>query len=130
MSQKADAGQKKVSAKAAANAPDAFNVQQYVTEELELGHSQLALDLDMKHGQIRTINSDHRNNLIEQFRANPPMVIDLTTVLDQGVPSVWLSWRKGLEGLCAMVWVHPFTSHKLSGAPMSLPITGIGHAIG
>ena len=130
MTQKADAGQKKASARVVANAPDAFNMQQYVTEVLELGHSQLALDLDTRIGLIRTINSDHSNNHIQQDRASPPMVIDITTALDEGVLTTRLPCCNCLEGLCVLVWVHCFASRTLPDAPMSLPITGMGHAIG
>ena len=59
----------------------------YVLDEMEIPYQQLALDLEQKHGQIRSINTMHRQALVDQFNTNPPMIIELTTVLDQGVLS-------------------------------------------
>ena len=52
-------------------------------DEVELPWGQLAIDTEMKHGQIRQLNVIHREALTEQFKANPPHAIELVTVLDQ-----------------------------------------------
>ena len=58
---------------------------QYIIDETELPWQSLAIDSDMKHGQIRQLNVMHREALTEQFKLNPPHMIELITVLDQGV---------------------------------------------
>ena len=79
-----------VQAKAKAGRPTAasdeqFSVVQYIIHEAELPWQSLAIDSDMKHGQIRQLNVLHRDALVEQFTVNPPHMIELITVLDQGV---------------------------------------------
>ena len=102
MSQSASATQKKAEKKGESDVLEQFNVQQFVVEERELEHGVLALDLEMKHGQIRTVNATHKANLMQQFRNNPPMVLDLMTVLDQGMfPVQWHSACACLPTACA-----------------------------
>ena len=84
-SQAGSGSPRKSAAKSDSAAQEEFNVSHFITEEIEMPWTQLALDIDLKQGQIRTINALHRQNLVEQFRANPPHVIELTTVLDQGM---------------------------------------------
>ena len=71
----------------ASGADDQFAVAQYIVDEVELPWGQLAVDVEMKHGQIRQLNVLHRQALTEQFKKNPPHVIELITVLDQGMLS-------------------------------------------
>ena len=52
---------------------------------MELPWGQLAVDVEMKHGQIRHLNVLHREALTEQFKENPPHGIELITVLDEDV---------------------------------------------
>lgn len=85
MSQQPTSTPSKSVKKGAADAMEAFDVSHHIVEETELQWDQLGLDLDLKHGQIRSVNTDHRANLVAQFRSNPPRIIDLTTVLDQGM---------------------------------------------
>ena len=72
---------------------EGFSVPQFLLDEVELPFESLALDLDMRQGQIRTVNTVHRDQLVQEFEKNPPNIIDLTTVLDQGVTSAALVWQ-------------------------------------
>ena len=60
-----------------------FSVVQYIMNEAELPWQSLPIHSDMKHGQIRQLNVMHREALTEQFKLNPPHMIELITVLDQ-----------------------------------------------
>ena len=65
---------------------ESFDVGKYMLDMVELGHDRLALDIDLKHGQIRKVNMTHRDHLVEQFTTNAPAsLLELTTVLDQSV---------------------------------------------
>lgn len=76
---------KSKAARAAGPSDDQFSVAQYLLDEVELPWDQLSLDVEMKHGQIRQLNVLHRDALVEQFETNPPMCIELITILEQGV---------------------------------------------
>ena len=81
-------GQSRPKAKAGrptAASDEQFSVVQYIIDEAELPWQSLPLDSDMKHGQIRQLNVLHLEVLTEQFKLNPPHMIELITVLDQGV---------------------------------------------
>ena len=81
-------GQSKPKAKASrptAASDEQFSVVQYIIDETEIPWQSLAIDSDIKHGQIRQLNVMHREALTEQFKLNPPHMIELITVLDQGV---------------------------------------------
>ena len=85
MSLTAERSTQKTAAKAQGTKDDQFCVAQYIVDEVELPWVQLAIDCEMRHGQIRQLNVIHREALTEQFKKNPPHVIELITVLDQGV---------------------------------------------
>ena len=61
-------GQSKPKAKASrptAASDEQFSVVQYIVDEAELPWQSLAIDSDMKHGQIRQLNVMHREALTE-----------------------------------------------------------------
>ena len=76
---------------------EGFNVSHYLMDEVELPVDKLALDIDMKQGQIHTVNAAHREELVQEFLKNPPMRIELTTVLDQSVPASAPVCQVGLQ---------------------------------
>ena len=83
-------------------AEECFNVASHQLDEQELPFERLALDLDMKHGQIRKINGQHRDLLVEQFKAKPPAaLLELTTVLDQSMHPPLPSWLCGPMCCCS-----------------------------
>ena len=83
-------------------AEECFNVASHQLDEQELPFERLALDLDMKHGQIRKINGQHRDLLVEQFKDNPPEArLELTTVLDQNMHPPLLCWLCGPMCCCS-----------------------------
>ena len=92
MSQEESSTQQRRAKAKARPVEESFDVGKYMLDVVELGHDRLALDIDMKHGQIRKVNVTHRDNLVEQFTTNAPAsLLELTTVLDQSVFPLCLS---------------------------------------
>ncbi len=67
-----------------------FDVGAYIERTEILDHSQLALDKPMSEktfGQVREVNMQHVLELVDSYRRNPPVQLELTVYMDPGMPS-------------------------------------------
>ena len=104
---------------------DHFDVGRYIEGEVTLEWKELKLDVMLQHGQVRSLNASHRDDLVKEFRVNPPLTLQLTTVHNQGVPpttssplSDCLALERGVKGGC--------TSFVLSGKGDGITSTQVG----
>jgi hypothetical protein len=83
---------KRAARKAAPHAEDTFDVSSYLVETAELSVDELALDSELSHGQVRKVDVGHVEQLVREFRSNPPTELELTTIQDQGGPPSQGRW--------------------------------------
>ena len=70
-----------------------FDVGMYIDRVEELDVKQLALDKPMStktFGQVREVNHAHVRELVDSYRRNPPVQLELTVYQDPGVYIVFL----------------------------------------
>ena len=118
MSKSTGAGKKMAEKKGDSHVMEQVNVQQFVFNERELEHRVFDVDVERKHGQIRTVNATRKANLMQKFRNRPPRMLDLTTVPGQGMFPVLWQW-------CMCM---PFHCMRMDGEWMDLGWTGNGEA--
>ena len=71
--------------KKAAPPEEEFDVNKYIIGEETLSFKALAVDTELRKGQVRAVDVGHRDKLMKTFLANPPSILSLTTIWDQGV---------------------------------------------
>ena len=62
-----------------------FSVNQYFDRTVQLTAEQLAIDVKQQRGQIRPVSEQHVTGLMEYFRQNEPVELELWVTLDQGM---------------------------------------------
>ena len=73
-------------AKRPAAPEEAFSVKDYVQDIVELDLEDLQIDVDLTKGQVRRLDSAHRDELVSTMTANPPStLLQVTTWAAQGM---------------------------------------------
>jgi hypothetical protein len=65
-----------------------FDVSKYIERGEELYATELAIDSpssEKTFGQVREINAKHVHELVDSYRYNPPLALELTVFQDPGV---------------------------------------------
>ena len=69
-----------------AAAEPAFSVSEFIQDTVIIPFEDLLMDTNMQYGQIRRLDPAHRQELVDEFIANPPSgPLELTTWASQGV---------------------------------------------
>ena len=67
-----------------------FSVGQFVEKTEVLPADKLNIDRDLSHGQVRTVDEGHVQDLMEHYNVNEPDELQMTVVKDRGIPiSAW-----------------------------------------
>ena len=69
-----------------AGAEARFDISPHILKEAELLHTELAIDKQLLHGQIREVDYRHVREIVENMSVNPPFSIDLVTWQHPGMP--------------------------------------------